>query len=1476
MPQRVAAGVLFTTAALQWNTIVKCHEHHLPQMMGATVQASPMDRNYHHRNIVDDLARRATGVALEEIPPPHAMESSSILIATTTGSSSTPKHDDGILVVVAVDGSMAGIDRATGKLLWKQGNHPADSSKNHPNDDADGGHPTSSGSTTSTTGRMSWGTTGGSSNARIVDRDGGVLVAPLLSTTTTAQTTATASFAAVPAMNGNVYLTGHGQTVRTSVQELVQRAPFLDPQGRFYAGHQQTTAVALDPTTGQVLQVVGYSSSSEDDQGESSPWNNNKEDDDEDKTSKKSILWMGRVDYSVTIQDARTGQISVKFGVAEITPVEDLSQRRQHHPDDVNNSDDDDPYLPAPEQLIEDRLITTPSGTLAMVDPQGQVQWVAEEQFSTPIAYGISSSGRQVFQVDIVPDVTVPKSDDLGYLSRQLQRQVELIDGDEYGQGANDEQTIVGRLEGSGQLYALPLGRQQSHKKPTSSLPHSNWHHAAAIASSVKHKQQHPHKTVIPTLAGGRTAHSLVRPSTDDPAFHQHQRKPCHPHSPNFPSCLVDHHRHQPPRLDYFARGQDGRLLSESLPPSIRGDTQTYALATTNHRSRLAQEDHLQDHLTDGDAAQHALESMVYHPEYGYVKFTTAARPMKKSWYHKLVKIMRSWLPATLILLFVLSYQFGRNKRLQETQDVNEKTSTSLTTTDTTIAADANEGVVPTGKAHEIAIVADPAASAASAAAKKRLQEATVVVSAQPPQQHVIQVSDQILGYGGQGTVVYKGMLDGREVAVKRLLKAYHASADREIRLLIESDGHPHVVRYFLKEVRGDFVYLALELCDMSLHDLIGLLRESVQSNNATSALASARTIPLSATRTVLLQIASGVQHLHSLRIAHRDLKPANILLAVDRKRKKKCGSSFETFLAGSYVAKISDMGLGKQILGQSSLGGSAMATPSIQGNNGKSAASSIGVGPGTVGWQAPEVMASRWVTSDASAKSGESSTATHDASPLDFPSTNPRTSRSVDVFSLGCIFYSTMVPGYHPFGEWYEREANIVHNRPSTEALEELSPEAYQLVNAMISRDPKLRPTAKQICEHPFFWTSAKKLSFLCDFSDRLETDVTVPTSIQCINSLAIERGAVEVVGTSWDAKLDEPLISNMQRFRTYDPSSVRDLLRLIRNKHHHFDELPEDFRAAQVTNQDALFEYFEAKFPGLIMHCWNCCRSVLTNKDPLIDKYGIPPIGVIPTKRVPVVPGTPQSVLIQEGNADIAPQEGDESEDGDGTVVKDEKSSRGATPEPELDSSEYEKVYLEPISSEAKHSAPALSSNTDPPLLVESPFQVTAEAVDDVIAWVGSTTAKELNCRGWNRSDSEWARRIDPSYRKKDQNLRRAMEDPKYRTRLCNHWDVSMGTFCPMRKRNKCVFAHGPAELRVKEGKKHRWGKLVDKNGDNKNPRHSGGEDSYGAARSIESTRKEEGKWNTGTVKQAGDKGKKTPGNKKKKAPITVESSH
>jgi len=144
-------------------------------------------------------------------------------------------------------------------------------------------------------------------------------------------------------------------------------------------------------------------------------------------------------------------------------------------------------------------------------------------------------------------------------------------------------------------------------------------------------------------------------------------------------------------------------------------------------------------------------------------------------------------------------------------------------------------------------------------------------------------------------------------------------------------------------------------------------------------------------------------------------------------------------------------------------------------------------------------------------------------------------------------------------------------------------------------------------------------------------------------------------------------------------------------------------------------------------------------------------------------------------------------------------------------------------------------------------SPSSLSSLNMSSVIIWENSDNAKLYKCRGWMRSTSFWVHEPSSLITKRNPNITRCADDPKFRTRLCNHWDVSLGTHCPMRRKNKCVFAHGPVELRVKEGKRNRWGKLVDRKGNNSNPFHSGGEDTYGTARSIEDARKEEGKWST-----------------------------
>lgn len=48
-------------------------------------------------------------------------------------------------------------------------------------------------------------------------------------------------------------------------------------------------------------------------------------------------------------------------------------------------------------------------------------------------------------------------------------------------------------------------------------------------------------------------------------------------------------------------------------------------------------------------------------------------------------------------------------------------------------------------------------------------------------------------------------------------------------------------------------------------------------------------------------------------------------------------------------------------------------------------------------------------------------------------------------------------------------------------------------------------------------------------------------------------------MVGAAWDARLDAGLLVDVNRYRKYDTASVRDCLRILRNKRHHFHELPE-----------------------------------------------------------------------------------------------------------------------------------------------------------------------------------------------------------------------------------------------------------------------------------------------------------------------------
>lgn len=95
-------------------------------------------------------------------------------------------------------------------------------------------------------------------------------------------------------------------------------------------------------------------------------------------------------------------------------------------------------------------------------------------------------------------------------------------------------------------------------------------------------------------------------------------------------------------------------------------------------------------------------------------------------------------------------------------------------------------------------------------------------------------VSYKEIAKGSNGTIVLEGIYDGRPAAVKRLVRAHHDVALKEIQNLIASDHHLNIVRWYGVEYDQDFVYLSLERCICSLNDLIFICSEFFQSQIST------------------------------------------------------------------------------------------------------------------------------------------------------------------------------------------------------------------------------------------------------------------------------------------------------------------------------------------------------------------------------------------------------------------------------------------------------------------------------------------------------------------------------------------------------------------------------------------------------------------------------------------------------------------
>lgn len=312
-------------------------------------------------------------------------------------------------------------------------------------------------------------------------------------------------------------------------------------------------------------------------------------------------------------------------------------------------------------------------------------------------------------------------------------------------------------------------------------------------------------------------------------------------------------------------------------------------------------------------------------------------------------------------------------------------------------------------------------------------------------------------------------------------------------------------------------------------------------------------------TTQALLQLADGLEHLHKLRIIHRDIKPQNILVAYPKQTDKV-----------SPRLVISDFGLCRTLPENvSTLAGTA-------GN------------AGTIGWKAPELIGVPKFGE------GRNSSTMNDSTSSNEPGSHG-VKRAVDIFSLGCVFFYVLTNGFHPFETedslgHYDREKNIKMNKPNFSMLskwDNAAEEPLRLIQWMLQHDPKDRPTAFQVMNHPFFWKKQKRLDFLCDCSDHWEEQPRDPPSQQLTT---LEEVGKAVHQGDFLKKLDPMFIATLGKQRKYTGDRMLDLLRALRNKKNHYADMDESVKKKVGSLSDGGYlQYWTDKFPNLLMACYD-----------------------------------------------------------------------------------------------------------------------------------------------------------------------------------------------------------------------------------------------------------------------------------------------
>jgi len=146
-----------------------------------------------------------------------------------------------------------------------------------------------------------------------------------------------------------------------------------------------------------------------------------------------------------------------------------------------------------------------------------------------------------------------------------------------------------------------------------------------------------------------------------------------------------------------------------------------------------------------------------------------------------------------------------------------------------------------------------------------------------------------------------------------------------------------------------------------------------------------------------------------------------------------------------------------------------------------------------------------------------------------------------------------------------------------------------YDLISDITNPDWRERPTPKEALEHPLFWDAEAKMKVFYTLNDLLCSLQVPPSLIQKFEDFKIDV----MQCTSWMSLIPQLLVRDLRSRGDYAPDSLKDLVRMIRNKSEHRSEMSSELMDEIGSSEDKIFDFFDKKFPNLFLYCFHFYQS-------------------------------------------------------------------------------------------------------------------------------------------------------------------------------------------------------------------------------------------------------------------------------------------